>query len=223
MSDHVQDAATAAATEPTKDWRLEYLREAGHARRYRQRAQRAESELTEVRTQALTAEQYEEYQKLKCLKDEAAQKDAEVASLKDTIRRVVGQAALNEALAACGVGRAGGERTLAHAAKLLADRIRVDLAEGGPVVHVLGDAGRPMTAGDDDRPVTVREFVGQWLAEEGAHFLPASGDTGSGAHKGAASAGVSIRDLDADPRRKARFIATYGPQAYVQLARRKGS
>ena len=74
----------------------------------------------------------------------------------------------------------------------------------------------------DGEPITIQQFVADWVAAEGGHFLPASGDTGSGAHRGDGSyEGLSLERLDHNPRAKAEFIARHGPQAYVQLARSK--
>ena len=222
------DAAGAAADEGSRDWRAEYLREVAQSRKYRQRAQKAEAELAELSQRALSPEQHEEYQRLRQAATGMADKDARIEALEGMVRRVVGANELGKALVVCGVGASpGGSRALAHAARLLEDRVDVDLSGRSPVVRVLDESGRPMCRGGeaDDQPgepVSLEEFVAHWLTEEGSHFLPASGDTGSGAYKGsAAAAGVSIEDLDRDPRRKAQFIATYGPQAYVQLARRK--
>ena len=110
---------------------------------------------------------------------------------------------------------------LTQASSLLSDRIQVDLAGESPIVRVL-DGGGQALVDEDGRPVSVASFVAHWLAEEGSHFLPASGDTGSGAHGGlSAPTETSIEQLDRNPRAKAEFIAKHGPQAYVQLARKR--
>ncbi len=223
-----RDAACAVADESARDWRADYLREVAQSRKYRQRSQKAETELAELGERALSPQQHEEYQRLRQAAGEIVDKDARIEALEGMVRRVVGANELGKALVVCGVGASsGGSRALAHAARLLEDRVDVDLSGQSPVVRVLDESGRPMCRGSEAdeeprEPISLEEFVAHWLTEEGAHFLPASGDTGSGAYKGsAAAAGVSIEDLDRDPGRKAQFIATYGPQAYVQLARRK--
>jgi hypothetical protein len=222
------DAACVVADEGARDWRAEFLREVAQSRKYRQRAQKAEAELAELGERALFPEQHEEYQRLRQAAAGMADKDARIEALEGMVRRVVGANELSKALVAYGVAASpGGNRALAHAARLLEDRVEVDLSGESPVVRVLDELGRPMCRGDEadeepGEPISLEEFVAHWLTEEGAHFLPASGDTGSGAYKGSATAaGVSIEYLDKDPGRKAQFIATYGPQAYVQLARRK--
>lgn len=191
------------APDDGRDWRQAYLREVAQSKRYRQRAQEAEAG-------APSDAERLEY-------------DRRIEALEGTIGRIAGTGELMRALAACGVGSgcAHGERMLAQASALLAGRIDVVLSGGTPAVRVLDDAGLP-TYDEDGQPLTVSRFVAGWLAEEGSHFLPASGDTGSGAFRGCAPpAGVSIEQLDRDPREKAKFIAKHGPQAYVQLARPK--
>lgn len=205
-----------------RDWKAEYLREMAQSRKYRQRAQKAEAELEDVRSRSLSPEQYEEHQKLRLSADSIAEKDRRIGKLEDTVRQVVGLNELSKALVACGVGsRSGnGDKMLAQAGALLADRICVELEDGVPSVRVLDDSGRPLL-GADDEPLTIQEFVADWLAAEGGHFLPPSGDTGSGAHKGDPPVGgISIDALDHNPKAKAEFIARHGPQAYVQLARK---
>lgn len=194
------DGAEAGADDG-RDWRQAYLREMARSKRYRQRAQQAED-------RALGDTERAEYAR-------------RIASLEKAIRRVAGQGELTRALAGCGVGSgcSHGERMLAQASALLAGRIGVDVSGDSPLVHVLDEASLPIRD-EGGRLVTVSRFVKGWLAEEGSHFLPASGDTGSGAYRGSATAGgVSIEQLDRDPKAKAEFIARHGPRAYVQLAR----
>ena len=214
---------TGRQEEDDRDWKAEHLREVAQSRKYRQRAQKAEAELDELRERALTPDQHEEYQRLRLSAESMAERHARIEKLEGMVRQVVGLNELNRTLVACGVGsRAGnGDKMLAQAAALLADRIRVEFdPQDEPSVRVLDDQGRPLL-GADGEPVGIQEFVADWLAAEGGHFLPASRDTGSGAHKGEPSpSGPSIESLDRDPQAKAEFIATHGPQAYVQLARK---
>lgn len=209
-----------------RDWNAEYVREVGQSRKYRQRAQRAETQLQQLRSRALTDEQLAEYERLRLSAETMAEKDARIRSLEETVRDLVGRTALGRALAACGVGSRSpnGDRMLSQAADLLADRVRVDFDEAGrPAARVLDAAGRPMLRGDGEA-VGIEEFVADWLAEQGGHFLPASGDTGSGAHRGEPGADAPrIERLDRDPKAKADFIARHGPRAYVQLARKARS
>ncbi|MCE5328211.1 MAG: hypothetical protein LLG01_17545 [Planctomycetaceae bacterium] len=196
-------------------WHAEYLREAAQARKYRQRAQRAESDLAQLRQVG----RGDNDERLASLSQETAAKDARIAALSAMVKSTVGAYELHKALTGCGVG---GSSALAQAAQLLAGRIDVTLADEGPQVRVLDGDGQPMLS-DAGQPLDVGCFVTEWLAQEGQHFLPPSGDTGSGAHKGTAGRSLRVEDLDASPRRKAQFIAAYGAKAYVQLARRKAS
>jgi hypothetical protein len=210
-----------------RDWRAEYLREVARSRKYRLRAQNAEAELDRLRGRTLTDEQLQQYQSLLAGREQATAARQRVADLEKMLSQVVGAGKLARALAVAGVG-AGvphGEKMIAQATALLADRIRVDVSGETPIVHVLDEGGQVMYAdAEGSQPVTPGQFVSQWLTEQGAHFLPASGDTGSGARKGAvAPPGVSLAELDRSPARKAEFIARYGPQAYVQLATKTGS
>ncbi|MCE5280075.1 MAG: hypothetical protein ABFD92_09230 [Planctomycetaceae bacterium] len=195
-------------------WHAEYLREAAQARKYRQRAQRAESDLAQLRQVG----RGDNDERLASLSQETAAKDARIAALSAMVKSTVGAYELHRALTGCGVG---GSSALSQAAQLLAGRIDVTLADEGPQVRVLDGEGQPMLS-DAGQPLDVGRFVSEWLAQEGQHFLPPSGDTGSGAHKGTAGRPLRVEDLDASPRRKAQFIAAYGAKAYVQLARVKG-
>ena len=155
---------------------------------------------------------------------DAAAKDQRITRLEAMVRQAAGLSELNKALAACGVGRGcpNGEKMLAQASALLAGRIRVELDGDVPAVRVLDEAGAVMLDPAGAAPVGVRPFVADWLAQEGCHFLPPSGDTGSGAHGGFAVApAIDIQALDRDPRAKAEFIARHGPTAYLQLAQRR--
>jgi len=214
IPDERADDDVPAAPDDGRDWREAYLREVAQSRRYRQRAQQAEA-------RALDEAQQADYERLGQAAEQLEAKTQRIAALESVVKQVTGLGELTRALAACGVGSGcpHGQRMLEQAASLLAGRISVDVSGETPVVHVLDDSGRP-EVDQADRPITVSQFVASWLAEEGSHFLPASGDTGSGAHRGRATqAGVSLEQLDRDPKAKAKYIAKHGPQAYVQLAR----
>ncbi|MCY2925973.1 MAG: hypothetical protein NT031_11145 [Planctomycetota bacterium] len=191
-----------AVPAPERNWREEYLREVARSRKYRLRAQAVETQLEGLRGRVLDDRQLEQYQTL--------------LAERDQVRAVRERAAGLEKMLA------HGEKMLAQATALLADRIRVDVSGASPVVHVLDEAGAVMYAdAEGAQPLSAGQFVSAWLSEQGAHFLPASGDTGSGARKGAvAPPSVTLADLDRHPARKAEFIARYGPGAYLRLARR---
>ena len=228
-ADDGQMAIDAAASteqmpeEPDRDWRAEYLRETAQSRKYRQRAQRAENEVEQFRASVLDERQRAEYDRLRKGAAGAAEKNQRIEALEGVVRRIVGVNELTGALVACGVGSGclHGEKMVSQAAALLARRIDVDAGGDDPQVRVLNKAGQ-VALNHSGEPVSVAAFVASWLAEEGSHFLPASGDTGSGAHSGTAGGrGTSIEQLDRDPTAKAEFIAKHGPKAYVQLAQRR--
>jgi len=206
-----------------RDWQAEYLREVAQSRRYRQRAQRAETEIDQFRRHVPSKEQAGELARLREQAGQLAEKDKRVGALEDMLRDTAGMNELAKSLAACGVGSGcpHGRNMLDQATSLLAGRIDVDVSGQAPAARVLGPSGSVL-CDDGGQPVSVQQFVSHWLAEEGSHFLPASGDTGSGAHRGpSAPPGTSLEQLDRDPKTKAEFIAKYGPQAYVQLARKQ--
>jgi len=205
------------------------------ARKYRRRAQEAERRVAELQPLVLSDAEGELFERLKLeaerlpgireahrrevaeLKraqtDELAEARARTQQLTEMLSEVVGTDRLKTALAARGVKRVD------QAASLLAGRIRVGVAGDDYTVQVVDGRGEPLSDGQDGKERGVEDLVDAWLAEN-PHFLPPSGDTGSGAHAGtAAAAGVSIEQLDRDPRRKAEFVAMHGPGALVQLAR----
>lgn len=207
-----------------RNWREEYLREVARSRKYRLRAQAVETQLEGLRGRVLDERQLEQYQTLLAEREQVAAARERAAGLERMLAEVVGAGELARTLAVAGVGAGAphGEKMLAQATALLADRIRVDVSGADPVVHVLDEAGAVMYADAESvQPLSAGQFVSAWLSEQGAHFLPASGDTGSGARKGAvAPPSVTLADLDRHPARKAEFIARFGPQAYLRLARK---
>jgi hypothetical protein len=219
------DPAPTDAPDDPRDWRQEYVGEVQQARKYRRRAQHAEEELERLRSLRPSEEQLAELERLRGVAEQVQATRSRTERLETMLRRLAAQDELARALSACGVG-AGcphGQRMVAQASALLQDRIDVDLSGDAerPVVRVLDGAGETLRdeTGED---LPVGRFVARWLAEEGAHFLPASGDTGSGSHRGRLTpASASLEQLDRNPGAKAAFIARHGPQAFVQLARRK--
>jgi len=217
------DASPPGGEEQPRDWKAEYLREAAQSRKYRQRAQKTEILVEQLTKRALSEEQCEEYRRLRLAADELQAKDQAIARLEGMVKQMAGMNELSKALVACGVGSgcSNGDKMLAQAAALLSGRIDVDVSGETPLARVLDPSGSPMLGGDGEG-ISIRKFVADWLAQEGAHFLPPSLDTGSGAHKGGiVPPGIDIESLDRDVRAKAEFIARNGPQAYVQLAQRR--
>ncbi|MDP6546108.1 MAG: hypothetical protein QGH60_19180 [Phycisphaerae bacterium] len=199
------------------------------ARKYRKRAQEAERRLAELAPRVLDEADCELFERLKA--DSArfeqerqafrqqlaelteqhsgklAASNARAARLNEMLSGVVVTDRLKTALAGRGVKRVD------QAARLLSERLEVNISEQGYQVQVSGDCDDP------GAEITVDQMVDNWLADN-RHYLPPSGDTGSGAYPGGgAPRAVSIEQLDLNPVRKAEFVARHGPAALVQLAR----
>jgi len=168
------------------------------ARKYRKRAQEAERQVAELEMRLLDDEQH------------SAELTA-AAARADRLTEMLSQAVISDRLKTALASR--GVKHVSQAARLLAEKLQVRVTDGEYAVQV---------AGLDDAPegeVTVEGMVDDWLADN-PHYLPPSGDTGSGAYPGVtAPKGASIEQLDLNPARKAEFVARYGPAALVQLAR----
>ena len=197
------------------------------SRKYRKRAQEAEAKLRQLEAQSLSAEEAAEYRRLK---NQAAQYERLLAGLTEKhsrelaeanrrceqlagqLQKVLGADRLKSALAARGVTRVD------QAAYLLQRHIRVELADGEPVVRVVDADGQPIAAPDgaDGQTISVERFVDAWLASDGAHFLPPSGDVGSGAYKGGSAGTVDMAELEADPNKRYAFIREHGTEAYLR-------
>jgi len=215
------------------DLNKKYTDEVENAKKQRQRAQQAESRLGEVeeslkefqdRIAAQEAEaerkllegkgQYEEAMaSLRSEKDKALQsKDAEIEALSSSLYRELGTNRLTAALGEAGVK----SELIAQATKLLSGQIKVSVKDGKPVVQVLDEDGSPLNA-ENGAAATMQDLVGRW-AQSNPHFLPPSGDTGSGAHKGGKTGNVTLAELDANASAKAKFIKEHGVDAYLKLA-----
>jgi len=132
-----------------------------------------------------------------------AESTSRAERLEGMLSAVVVSDRLKSALADRGVKRVD------QAARLLSDKFEVQIGEDGYSVCARDAEGQP----------TVEQVVDVWLADN-RHYLPPSGDSGSGAYPGVTSPGrVSIEQLDLDPDRKVAFVARHGPAALVQLAR----
>jgi len=162
------------------------------ARKYRKRAQEAERLLGEINAQHA---------------GQIAASDARAERLAEMLSGVVVADRLKSVLASRGVTRVD------QAASLLSARFDVSVTDVGYAVQVRDSNS------DANAETSVEQIVDGWLADN-RHYLPPSGDTGSGAYPGVISLpAVSIEQLDLDPARKAEFVARHGPAALVQLAR----
>ena len=185
------DANDHRQADESSDARIKLVAE---ARRYRKRAQEAERLIDQL------TEQHS---------DQIAASNVRAERLGEMLSGVVVSDRLKSALAARGVTRVD------QAAMLLSEKFEVNIGDGGYRVQTRG-----LGPDDSDAELTVEQVVDGWLADN-RHYLPPSGDTGSGAYPGVTSPGaVSIEQLDLDPARKAEFVARHGPAALVQLARR---
>lgn len=217
--------------DPRQDGELSEVRPrlVAEAKKYRKRAQEAERRLAELAPRVLDEADRELFERLKAdssrieqdrqafrqrLDELAEQHSGELAAsnaratrLGEMLSGVVITDRLKSALAARGVKRVD------QAARLLSEQLEVDIGEQGYQVRVSGDSN------DGVAELTVEQVVDDWLAAN-RHYLPPSGDTGSGAYPGVtAPRGVSIEQLDLHPARKAEYVARHGPAALVQLAR----
>ncbi|MCP4379809.1 MAG: hypothetical protein GY794_27040 [bacterium] len=200
------------------------------ARKYRKRAQEAERRLDELAPRVLDEASLELFERLKAdsartqqdrqefkqqLTDLTEQhsgqleaSNARATHLGEMLSDVVITDRLKSVLADRGVKRVD------QAARLLSEQLEVDINDQGYQVRA-----RSRSDVSDSNP-TVEQVVDGWLAEN-SHYLPPSGDTGSGAYPGVVSSvAASLEQLDLDPVSKAEFVARYGPAALVQLAGR---
>lgn len=203
----------------------DHRRLVAESRKYRQRAQRAEQALTEQAAahQRLLEELDQRH------KRDLAEANKRGEALAAQLRKAVGADRLKSALAARGVTRVD------QAAYLLGRYVQVDVAGDEPAVRVVDDAGRPValnadaadasparenSSARDNSPagatISIGRLVDTWLAEQGAHFLPPSGDTGSGARKGPAEEFADVAELERDSARRYAFIRRHGAEEYLR-------
>jgi len=240
------DVTTETADETTDGdpFAAERAAAAAESKKYRQRAQKAEADVKALEGKVLSDEAQAEYDTLKAEKaeaDETAQKaegkfdellaqkmeaaaseKAEVVAERDTamaaFERVAVLNPLQESLAKLGVSDVGA------AAHLIQNRhthhATAKLIDGKAVVQVVDDQGNLVTdAGcDPGQSVSIDKLAAEWTATDtGKHFLPASGDTGSGSHQGGTDDTVTLAMLDADIDLKQKFIEEKGEKAYTAL------
>lgn len=217
----------AGSEEPEEDFEAIKARLIAESRKYRKRAQDAEANLRELEANAISAEQASEYRRLKEQAGRYEQMTAEMTArserdrqaaqrqvdrLTDRLRRIVGADRLKSVLAARGVMRVD------QAAYLLDRHVRVELVDDEPVVRVVDSAGRPISdpSAEGAGTISLERFVDTWLAAEGAHFLPPSGDVGSGAYKGGVSAHAAVAEMESDPAKRFAFIREHGTDEYLR-------
>ena len=211
--------------------------------KYHKRAQEAENRLKKLEGKVLSDEAQAEYEALKAEKakaleegqkaegkyDELLAKKQEVfdaalkaeqtrgATYQAAFQTVAVKAPIMAALAAAGVKSVD---AAAHLIQTLhPHRGKAALDESGQaVVQVVDAQGNPVIDADcgPNETIGIDKLVAEFLATDtGKHFLPPSGDSGSGAHTGG-EAGESVAELLADPDKKAAYIEKHGGEAYLK-------
>lgn len=202
------------------------------SKKYRQRAQTAEEQQkaesqraadAQAKLDAAEAERKKLELESKGKYDEALKQTTEAhqkALAAETARRATVEQALNQTVGQnallTALGKAGLKPDLiGQAARLVAGQVRVEVKDGQAVIQVLDEAGKPLLKADGT-PAGVEELA-TGFAKNNPHYLPPTGDTGTGAHRGAPG-GVTLAELDADPEKKSKFIQEQGTGAYLKLA-----
>lgn len=130
-----------------------------------------------------------------------------------SLRQIYGTDALKTELGAQGVK----PELIDQAAQLLRGRVKVDLSGDKPSVTVM-DADGNSAFVEGGNAADIKSLVGSWLPDN-KHFLPPSGDGGTGLHPHGSSTGITIEELDADKsgKKMGEFIAKYGQAEYQKL------
>lgn len=129
-----------------------------------------------------------------------------------SLRNLLGRDALKTALADAGVK---GE-WLGQAATLLANRVKVDFADGRSTVTVLDSEGSPMFT--EGNPSTMSHLADGFAAEN-LHFKAPSGDGGSGRNKGhTTTGGDTYEDIIKIPGGARDYVEKHGQDAFNKLA-----
>ncbi|MCP4409775.1 MAG: hypothetical protein GY807_18935 [Gammaproteobacteria bacterium] len=188
---------------------------------FRARLEAIESEKADAQAKA-DAERLESKGKY----DEALAKQQETAAgkiaeantrgdkLTSALQNALGRNALVDELGSAGVKA----EYLNEAASLLNGRYNVALDDdGNPSVTVLKDGAQMM--GEDGTPATLADLAKAFAASH-AHYLPPSGDNGTGLSKNGSPGTVTIEELDADKtgRKMAEYIEKHGRDAYLKLS-----
>ena len=213
------------------------------SKKYRTRAQTAETANTELTTQVTAFEAakkaaLDDAEKVQFEKkgeyDAALQKAQETHAaaiaewqkgndnLTGQLRDVMGSNQLMKDFAAEGIAT---ER-IADAVKLAEDRYKVDFVDGKAVISVFNEDGTPMQ-GEDGAATTAD--LAKSIAMDKPYLKPPTGDTGSGAHPGGspgANAGLTQDYLAKHPAKMEEFINQYGSReestaAFAALPKRK--
>jgi len=128
-------------------------------------------------------------------------------SAETRLRQIFGTDALKTELGKAGVK----PELIDQAAQLLRGRVKVDLSDGKASVTVMDIEGQPAFV--EGNPADIANLVTSWLPDN-KHFLPPSGDGGTGLHPGGSpgdNAGLTQKGLLADPNKHQQWIATFPP------------
>ncbi|RLJ01230.1 MAG: hypothetical protein DRP08_05785 [Candidatus Aenigmatarchaeota archaeon] len=239
-----------SSTEMTELEKLRALKEdlIGEKRRERAARKAAEAEVEALKSGQLSEEQLDEYKALKEAADRAAAekleakgeydtliaqkdekhaeamaaKDTELESIRTALERTVVTDRLKSLLAAQGV------TDVDNAAFLLQGRhetfARAEMVDGAPTVRVVNRQDGT-TVYDPDAsgtvPLGLDKLVESFLSSgAGKHFIPASGDSGSGVHKAGQttdSNGMTQAYFANKPNELQKFLAEHGKDAYYAL------
>lgn len=209
-----------------------------NAKKLRARAQEAESKIADLEGKVLSDDDRKLFDTLKTEREEIEHKtledkgkyeeilakqkadsakvldakDVQITALTAGIQQEVGFNKLASELGSAGVKA----ELIAQASQLLAGQVKVTLKDGQAVVQITNVDGTSATK-DDGTAKSIKDLVEGWLPNN-QHFLPPSGDSGSGSHKGGGTGEVTIAELDADPQKKVDFIQKEGAEAYHKLA-----
>ncbi len=146
--------------------------------------------------------------------DDKGKETTRADNAESQLRQIFGTDALKTELGAQGVK----PELIDQAAQLLRSRVKVDLSDGKPSVTVMDSDGNPAFV--EGNAADIKSLVGSWLPDN-KHFLPPSGDGGTGLHQGGTpgeNAGLTQAGLLANPQKHADFIAQYKTSAESSAA-----
>ncbi len=132
--------------------------------------------------------------------------DARADAAEASLRSLLGTDALKTKLGEAGVR----PEAIGQVAELLQKRVKVQFADGKNSVTVLDAEGQPAFV--EGNPATIDSLV-EDFTKKNLHFMPPSGDTGSGNHTGGTPGekGLTQAALLADPDKHQEWIATFPP------------
>ena len=152
--------------------------------------------------------------------EELAEEKAKGATFREAYQAVAVRAPIQAELAKYGVKNVEAAAHLIQTLHPQHATATLD-ASGRAIVQVVDREGNLVIDGDcgPDESVGIDKLVEGFVATDtGKAFLPPSGDTGSGSHKGGLHNTVPYAELVASPDKRAEFIEKHGGKAWVDLA-----